>query len=131
MTVGAGDELGAAVGVVVGGASGALVVGAGVGVGCVGVEVRVVIGVADGVGASAWLVCGVADRPADPVGSAAGRVRTVASGFTAARVAANVGEAGPAEAADGVVGAGWTLAAGAGAVRANTIAKPTVASAPS
>ncbi len=112
MAVGAGAELGGAVvGALAGGASEGLVTGAGAG--------------AWVAGAPAWLA------PAVVAAGAAARVLSLARGCTLARVDATVGEAGPAGTVDDVAGAGRTFAAGAGAARAKTIAKPTVASAPS
>jgi hypothetical protein len=121
VAVGAGDEVaGAGAGVVAGGAR---------------VWLAARLGLGDGAGAradcgdglaGAWVACG-------PLGRATARVPGcvlampcgLVPGCPSARDGAAVAVGGTA---DGTV---WTFAAGAGAVRANTMAKPTVASAPS
>ena len=122
VTVGTGEEVdGAGAGAVVGGAS----VGVGDGVagwlaGC-GVGWPAAGEVAAGRVPAGWAACVTA-------GAAALRVPAARRAFWVCRAmcdGAAVAFAGPA---GGVV---WALAAGAGAVRANTIAKPTVANAPS
>jgi hypothetical protein len=122
VTVGTGEEVdGAGAGVVAGGAS--------VGVG--DAAAGWVAGCGAGWPAAGWVVAAppvTAGWLAFVPAGAALRVPMARRGFWACRAACDgtaVALAGPA---GGVV---WALAAGAGAVRANAIAKPTVASAPS
>jgi hypothetical protein len=129
VAVGTGDEVdGAGAGLVVGGARGGWVDAAGA------PELGCGAGLADALG---WLP----DRPADcdagcvlavPCGvlpDCPGDRDVVAAALAApAAPAAPVAPVAPAGAAGGCC---WTFAAGACAVRAKTIAKPTVASAPS
>jgi hypothetical protein len=121
VAVGAGEEVvGAGAGLVAGGArvwlAATLWLGDGAGA---------LADCGDGVGLGrepAWVAGWVAGCVAD-------RVPAMPCGFVPACPAAGGGAAAVVDGPAG--GAGATLAAGAGAVRANTIAKPTVASAPS
>ena len=115
MTVGTGEELdGAGAGAVVGGASD--------GVGdCAGAAEA---GRADGWAAAAVVCC----VPGCSACCVAERALAARRGFLPCGAVAWGEAAGLADSVGGVV---WTLAAGAGAVRAKTIANPTVASAPS
>jgi hypothetical protein len=125
VAVGAGEEVtGAGAGVVAGGARVWLAAAVGLG-GAAGALADCGDGLAVAVACAecaVWLALGRAAAPG------AGWVRVVPCGFAPCCPGACNGAAVAAGPVGGTV---WTFAAGADAVRANTIAKPTVASAPS